>query len=87
MATRSGSRSRRRNRQEKQKKQACMVAMCKDVVVGSTANRQMYIDMGWQLRERGRAGRDGGMPDEAGLSATNYTCTQSNQQAGYEPNE
>lgn len=28
-----------------------------------------------------------GMPDEAGLSATNYTCTQSNQQAGYEPNE
>lgn len=46
----TGRRSRRRT---------CMVAMCKDVVVGSTANRQMYIDMGWQLRERDSAGRDG----------------------------
>lgn len=42
----------------------CMGAMCKDVVVGSTANRQMYIDMGWQLSGlargvpgRGRRGR------------------------------
>lgn len=55
MATRSRSRSSSRT---------CMGAMCKDVVVGSTANRQMYIDMGWQLSGLARGvpgrGRRGG---------------------------
>lgn len=43
-----------------------------------STNVHAYID---------RAGRGGGVWQTRQDSATNYTCTQSNQQAGYEPNE